>query len=159
MYQLLKSRRQLNRMRVIKFSFCASKPWFLMRFTLRLVRKQNLNIYKRHLFNVSQSTPSMNIHKGCETMHYLPWHKYSSLGSEVNYLSQLLHAKWCNSQERSRETTIFFFSISFHSIKHLLTRVHVFTPVGLALNFVFLQSYFTSCQDTVAKQWHMELQK
>lgn len=80
----------------------------------------------------------MNIDKGTETMHYLPWHKDSSLDSEVNYLSQLLHVKWCNSHERSREMVIFF-SPSFHSIKHLLTEF-MFTPVGLALKFVFTHS-------------------
>lgn len=29
--------------------------------------------------------------------------------AEVNYLSQLLHAKWCNTRERSTGTVIFFF--------------------------------------------------
>lgn len=104
----------------------------------------------------------MNIHKGCETVHYLQWHKYSSLDSEVNYLSQLLYAKWCNSRESSREMVIFFFLLFFffHSIKHLLTEF-TFTPVGPALKYVFLQSSITLCQDTepvsVAQQWHMEL--
>lgn len=43
----------------------------------------------------------------------------------------------------------------FHSIKHLLTEF-TFTPLGLALNFVFLQSYITLCQDTEPMcLWHI----
>lgn len=41
----------------------------------------------------------------------------------------------------------FFFSSPFHSIKHLSTEF-TFTPVGIALHFVFLQFCCTLCQDT-----------
>lgn len=46
---------------------------------------------------------------------------------------------------RDQEKWGFFFF--FHSIKHLLTEF-TFTPVGLALKLVFLQSYIKLCQDT-----------
>lgn len=74
-------------------------------------------------FEATFSSSTMNIHKGPETVHYLPWHKCSSLDSRVNYLSHLLHAKWCNSHERLGEIVTFLCLFLQHQTS--VDRVHV----------------------------------
>lgn len=81
--------------------------------------------------------------KAPETVHYLPWHKCSSLDSKVNYLSHLLHAKWCNSHERLGGIVTFLCLF----LQHLLTEFTC-APVGLLFFVFFIQSKIPSLYST-----------